>query len=77
MIFNFLRVKNSDSSTFLIRVVTEIDKRAFKELPEHMKDLYSSAVENIDFDDSSKEKIITYFVNTVIIFLRRLSIRIY
>lgn len=56
MIFNFLRVKNSDSSTFLIRVVTEIDKRAFKELPEHMKDLYSNAVENTDFDDSSKEK---------------------
>ena len=49
-------IKNPDSSTLSIRDVTEIDTREVKELPGHMKDLYTNAVENNDFDDLSKEK---------------------
>lgn len=72
--FNFLQVQYPDSS-LLIRDVTEMDKRAYKELPDDTKDMYSNAVDNNDFDDLSKEKIYNLLceysvVNTVMPLLK-------
>lgn len=52
-------VKNSDFSTLLIRDVTEIDTREYKEFPEQMKDFENNAVDNTYLMTRPKRKFIT------------------